>query len=142
MQVILYFAEKSRKSPILSMKKLLYFAQKLSISPIFSKIPFSYISDFGRYHPWSTDQIITMDQAWVIFNASVHINRYIFIYSSVKMEFYQINHSSITSRLSTIEVSVEHYLGLNVVEFFCQAKTLRPHLDPWKIIFVWWSFTF
>ena len=54
MQEILYFAEKSRKSPILSMKKLLYFAQKLSISPIFSKIPFSYISDFGRYHPCDT----------------------------------------------------------------------------------------
>ena len=51
MQEILYFDEKSRKSPILSMKKLLYFAQKLNISPIFSKIPFSYISDFGRYHP-------------------------------------------------------------------------------------------
>ncbi len=33
------------------MKKLLYFAQKLSISPIFSKTPFSYKSDFGRYHP-------------------------------------------------------------------------------------------
>ena len=49
---ILYFAEKSIKSPILRMKIILYFHQKLSISPILSKIPFSYISDFGRYHPW------------------------------------------------------------------------------------------
>jgi hypothetical protein len=33
------------------MKNILYFYQKWSISPILSKIPFSYISDFGRYHP-------------------------------------------------------------------------------------------
>ena len=48
---ILYFAEKSIKSPILRMKNILYCHQKWSISPILSKIPFSYISDFGRYHP-------------------------------------------------------------------------------------------
>ena len=51
---ILYFGEKSIKSPILRMKNILYFHQKWSISPILSKIPFSYISDFGRYHPWTT----------------------------------------------------------------------------------------
>ena len=35
------------------MKNILYCHKKWSISPILSKIPFSYISDFGRSHPWS-----------------------------------------------------------------------------------------
>ncbi len=39
------------------------------------------------------------------------------------MEFYQINHSSITSRLPSLEVSVDHYLGLNeMCKFFVKQK--------------------
>ena len=66
---ILYFAEKSIKSPILRMKNILYCHQKWSISPILSKIPFSYISDFGRSHPCSTIKIteVTIFMVWLGF---------------------------------------------------------------------------